>query len=144
MGVGQAEVNSELLRVLLVGSRGSAMSCLLCSSTSSSRLSSEQQQHQQQQQQQSRSRQASIGAVVGRVRVFCRVVREAVGFKKFFDRAIRSTHPFDKVNFPDGVCRSDCPIEEVGIEKALFRRRKNARFLSSIGHRPFRSTDPTA
>ena len=40
--IGQAKVSSKLLRVLLVRSRGSAMSCLLCSSTSSSRLFREQ------------------------------------------------------------------------------------------------------
>ena len=81
-----------------------------------------------QQQQQHSSSEASIGAVVGRARVFCEVVRDAVGFKKFFDGAIRSAHPVEKVDFLDGMCGLDCSIEKVGIEKALFRLRKNARF----------------
>ena len=68
----------------------------------------EQQQQQQQQQQQHRSSQANIGAVVGRTRVFCGVMRDAVGFKKFFDRVIRSAHPVEKVDF---LCGSDCSIE---------------------------------
>ena len=83
---------------------------------------------QQQQQQQYNSSQASIGAVVGCVRVFCGVVRDAVGFKMFFDRAIRSTHPVEKVYFLDGMCGTDCSIEKIGIEKALFQLLKNARF----------------
>ena len=82
----------------------------------------------EQQQQQYRSSQASIGAVLGCARVFCGVVRDAVSFKKFFDRAIRSAHPVEKVDFLDGMCGLDCSIEKVGIEKALFRLRKNARF----------------
>ena len=49
-------------------------------------------------------------------------------FKKFFDRAIRSTHPVEKVGFLDGMCGSDCSIEKIGIEKALFQLHKNARF----------------
>ena len=85
-------------------------------------------QQQQQQQQQYNSSQASIGAVVGCVRVFCGVVRDAVGFKMFFDRAIRSTHPVEKVYFLDGMCGTDCSIEKIGIEKALFQLLKNARF----------------
>ena len=73
---------------------------------------------------------ASIGAVAGCVgcdRVFCGVVRDAVGLKKFFDRAIRSTHPVENVDFLDGMCGSDCSIEKIAIEKALFRLRKNTR-----------------
>ena len=70
---------------------------------------------------------ASIGAVVGCDRVFCGVVRDAVGLKKFFDRAIRSTHPVENVDFLDGMCGSDCSIEKIAIEKALFRLRKNTR-----------------
>ena len=31
-------------------------------------------------------------------RVFCGVVRDAVGFKTFLDRAIRSAHPVEKVD----------------------------------------------
>ena len=79
-------------------------------------------------QQQYSSSQASIGAVVGCDRVFCGVVRDAVGFKMFFDRAIRSTHPVEKVYFLDGMCGTDCSIEKIGIEKALFQLLKNARF----------------
>ena len=83
---------------------------------------------QQQQQQQYSSSQASIGAMAGCDRVFGGVVRDAVGFKQFFDRAIRSAHPVEKVDFLDGMCGSDCSTEKNGIEKALFRLRKNARF----------------
>ena len=32
-----------------------------------------------------------------------------------FDRAIRSGHPVEKVDFFDGMCGSDCSIEKVGI-----------------------------
>ena len=60
--------------------------------------------------------------------MFSGVVRGAVGLKNFFDRAIRSVHPVEKVDFFDGMRRSDCSIEKIGIEKALFRLRKNARF----------------
>ena len=60
--------------------------------------------------------------------MFSGVVRDAVGFKKRFDRAIRSAHPVDKVDFFDGMRGSDCSIEKVGIGQALFRLRKNARF----------------
>ena len=45
-----------------------------------------------------------------------------------FDGAIRSARPVEKVNFFDVMCGSDCSIEKVGIEKALFRLRKDARF----------------
>ena len=48
------------------------------------------------------SSQASIGAVLGCDRVFSAVVRNAVGFKNFFDRAIRSVHPVEKVDFSTG------------------------------------------
>ena len=101
------------------------MSCLLCSSTRLRRASSaskafvgrtgsphpfhrrgcgvglrrESPKGAQQQQQQYSSSQASIGAVVGCDRVFCGVVRDAVGFKKFFDGAIRPAHPVEKVDF---------------------------------------------
>ena len=54
------------------------------------------QQQQQQQQLQHSSSQASIGAVVWCDRVSCGVVRDAVGFKKIFDRAIRSAHLVEK------------------------------------------------
>ena len=40
-----------------------------------------------------------------------------------FDGAIRSARPVEKVNFFDVMCGSDCSIEKVGIEKALFRLR---------------------
>ena len=60
--------------------------------------------------------------------MFFGVVRDAVGFQKFFDRAIRSVHPVEKVDFFDGMRGSDCSIVKVGIEKVLFRLRKNARF----------------
>ena len=53
-------------------------------------------------------------------RVFSGVVRDAVGFKNFFDRAIRSTHPVEKVDIFDGMRRSHCSIEKVGIEKRHF------------------------
>ena len=76
-----------------------------------------------QQQQQHSSSEASIGAVVGRARVFCEVVRDAVGFKKFFDGAIRSAHPVEKVDIFKGMRGFYCPIEEIGIEKAVFRLR---------------------
>ena len=46
----------------------------------------------------------------------------------FFDRAIRSAHPVEQVYFFDEMCGSNCSIEKVGIEKALFRLRKNAPF----------------
>ena len=85
-------------------------------------------EQQQQQQQQYSSSQASIGPVVGCDRVLCGVVRDAVGFKKFFDRAIRSGHPVEKVDFLDGMCGSDCSIEKNGIEQAFFRLLKNDRF----------------
>ena len=74
----------------------------------------------------SSSSQASIGAVVGCGRVLSRVVRDAVGFKNVFDRAIRSVHLVEKVDFFDGMRGSDCSIDNIGIEKALFRLRKNA------------------
>ena len=61
--------------------------------------------------------------------MFCGVVRDAVGFKTKFDRAIRSAHAVEKVEFFDGMCGSDCSVEKIGIEKALFRLRKNARFV---------------
>ena len=60
--------------------------------------------------------------------MFSGVVSDAVGFKNFFDRAIRSAHPVEKVDFFDGMRGSDSSIEKVGIEKALLRLRKNARF----------------
>ena len=61
------------------------------------------------------SSQASIGAVVGCDRI-SGVVSDAVGgFKHFFERAIRSAHPVEKVDFFDGVRGSDCPIENVGV-----------------------------
>ena len=75
---------------------------------------------QQQQQQQYSSSQASIGPVVGCDRVLCGVVRDAVGFKKFFDRAIRSGHPVEKVDFLDGMCGSDCSIGKLGSKRHLF------------------------
>ena len=53
-----------------------------------------------------------------------RVVRDAVGFKNVFDRAIRSVHLVEKVDFFDGMRGSDCSIEKNRIEKALFRLRK--------------------
>ena len=85
-------------------------------------------QQQQQQRQQHSSSQASIGAIVGCDRVSCGVVRDAVGFKNSFDRAMRSAHHFEKVDFFDGMCGSGCSIEKVGIEKTLSRLRKYARF----------------
>ena len=48
--------------------------------------------------------------------------------KKKIDRAIRSVHLVEEVDFLHGMCGSDCSIEKNGIEKALFRLRKNARF----------------
>ena len=60
--------------------------------------------------------------------MFSGVVRVAVGFKNFFDRAIRSVHLVEKVDFLDGMRGSDCSVEKVGIEKGLFRPRKNTRF----------------
>ena len=76
----------------------------------------------------SSSSQATTGAALGCDRVFSGLVRDAVGFKKFFDRAIRSAHPVQKVDFFDGMRASDRLIEKIGIEKALFRLGKNARF----------------
>ena len=70
----------------------------------------QQQQQQQRQQQQCGSSQANIGAVVGCDRVFCGVVKNAVGLDKLFDRAIRPAHPVGKVDFLDGMCGSDCSI----------------------------------
>ena len=70
----------------------------------------EQQQQQQQQQQQCSSSQANIGAVVGCGRVFCGVVKNAVGLEKLSDRAIRPAHLVEKVDFLDGMCGSDCSI----------------------------------
>ena len=60
--------------------------------------------------------------------MFSGVVRDAVGSKNFYDRAIRSARPVEKVGFFEGMRGSDCSIEKVGIEEALFRPRKNARF----------------
>ena len=60
--------------------------------------------------------------------MFSGVVRVAVGFKNFFDRAIRSVHLVEKVDFLDGMRGSDCSVEKNGIEQALFPLRKNARF----------------
>ena len=60
--------------------------------------------------------------------MFSGVVRDAVGFKNFFDRTIRSVHPVEQVDFFDGMRGSDCSIEKVGIERVPFRLRKNARF----------------
>ena len=91
-----------------------------------SRCEQQQQQRQQQQQQQYSSSQASIGADVGYDRVFSGVVRDAVGFKNIFDRAIRSANPVDKADVSEGMCGLDCSIEKNGIEKALFRLRKTA------------------
>ena len=71
-------------------------------------------QKQQQQQQQHSSSQASVGADVGYDRVFCGVMRDAVGLEIFFDR---------KGTFSTA---QECPI------------------WSPIRNRPFRSTDPTA
>ena len=50
------------------------------------------------------------------------------GLLKRFDRAIQSVHPVENVDFLDGMRRSDGSIENIGIEKAFFRLRKNARF----------------
>ena len=83
-------------------------------------------QQQQQQQQQHSSSQASIGAVVGCDRVFGGVVRDAVGVKNVFDRAIRSAHPVETLDFFNGMRGPDCLIEKIGIEKAFLQLRKNA------------------
>ena len=48
------------------------------------------------------------------------MVRDAVGLKNFFDRAIRSADPVEKVDFFEGMCGSDCSIEKVGIEELFF------------------------
>ena len=56
------------------------------------------------------------------------VVRDVVGFKNVFERAIRSVHPVQKIDFFDGMRGSDGSIEKVGIEKAPLRLHKNARF----------------
>ena len=66
----------------------------------------EQQQQQQQQQQQHSSSEASIRAGVGCDRVSCGVVRDAVAFKNFFDRAIRCAYAVEKVG-------SAHPVEKV-------------------------------
>ena len=68
-------------------------------------------------------------------------MRSAVGFKTL---SIEPSDPRKKVDFFNEMRGSDCSIEQVGIGKAPFRLRKNARFWSPIGNRPFRSTDPTA
>ena len=47
-------------------------------------------------------------------------MREAVGFKSFLDRAIRSAHPVEKLDCFEGMRGSVCSIEKHGIEKALF------------------------
>ena len=59
--------------------------------------------------------------------MFCGVVRDGVGFKNVFDRAI-SAHPVEKVDPFDGMCGWDCSIEKIGIDMAIFRLCKNARF----------------
>ena len=44
----------------------------------------------------------------------------------FFDRAIRSAHPVETLDFFNGMRGPDCLIEEIGIEKAFLQLRKNA------------------
>ena len=68
--------------------------------------------------------------------MFCGVVRDAVGIKKFFDRVIRSAHLVEKVDFVDGMRGSDCSIGKIGIEKAIFRLRKNSPDLVSDRESP--------
>ena len=59
-------------------------------------------------------------------RLFYGVVRHAMGFNHFFDRAIQSTHPVEKGGLFDGMGGSDWSIEKAGIEKALFQQYKKA------------------
>ena len=59
--------------------------------------------------------QASIGAGVGCDCVFSGGGERWGGLQMIFDRAIRSGHPVEKVDFFDGMCGSDCSIEKVGI-----------------------------
>ena len=40
----------------------------------------------------------------------------------------RSVHPVEKNDFSHMMSGSDCSIEKIGIEKALFRLRNNVRF----------------
>ena len=46
-------------------------------------------------------------------RAFLRSRKSAFFDPNFFDRAIRSTHPVEKVDFFNGMHESDCPIETV-------------------------------
>ena len=55
------------------------------------------------------------------------VLRDAVGFKNFFNRAIYSAHPVEKVCFFDRDARIGLLERKFGVEKAFFRLRKNAR-----------------
>ena len=50
------------------------------------------------------------------------------GSKTFLIEQSESVHPVEKLDFFDGMRGSDCSFEKIGIEKALFRLRKNARF----------------
>ena len=66
------------------------------------------------------SSQASIGAVLGCDRVFSAVVRNAVGFKNFFDRAIRSVHPVEKVDFFDLCADRIARSNKLGSKRHFF------------------------
>ena len=65
------------------------------------------------------------------------------GFKNFFDRAIRSAHLAQKVEFFDGMCGSDSSIEKFGSKRHFF---DCVRMPDLVCDRksPFRSTDPTS
>ena len=54
--------------------------------------------------------------------VFCGMARDAVGFKKFFDRAVGPAQPvYRKVELFDVLRESDC-----SVEKALFQQCKKS------------------
>ena len=66
------------------------------------------------------SGEAIVGAVVGCDRVLAGVVTDAVDFKSFFNRAIRSAYPVETVGLIDEMLRWICSIEMVGIERIFF------------------------
>ena len=70
--------------------------------------------------------------------MFSGVVRDAVWLQFFFfDRAIRSAHPVDKVVFFDGMRGTDCSIEKIWIERPLIRLSKNAPYMVFDRKSPF-------
>ena len=69
--------------------------------------------------------------------MFLGEVRDAVCFKKKFDRAIQLAHPVEEVDVFDGMCGSDCSIEKMGSKRHFFDCVRICPIWSPIGKSPF-------